>query len=86
METSNPATIEQITLRGPSIDAGKMLDKNNSNGGARVEIIFNKEEMFLLEQEIECLDDYMPRDGITTKQRIVARYATSQISLTNRWY
>ena len=33
-----------------------MLDKNNSNGGAPVEIIFNKEEMFLLEQEIERLE------------------------------
>ena len=33
-----------------------MLDKNNSNGGAPVEIIFNNEEMLLLEQEIERLE------------------------------
>ena len=56
METSNIATIEHITQTGPSIDNGKMQDKNISDSGGPVEIIFNNEEMLLLEQEIERLE------------------------------
>ena len=53
IETSTTADIEHIAQTGPSINKGKTQDKNNPNRRGHVEIIFNSEEMLLLEQEID---------------------------------